>query len=659
MRKLIFLFLLFLFLLTAGSNVFTLAQDKSPKPGLPALLLPAVNKPEGLFKIDLRGGGLDVTSYLTKLAPNDGVQFTNFLWNEQGEPYRRYGYAKFNTSLITNKPIYGLYRFYKSNDSAYTVAICSTGFYVAHGQDDSFVVQPEKSFTAGKFWDFKSWFDLLFGFNIGCAPIVFNGDSLRDNGIADSGKVTDYKWANLGIIGIVDNKKSWSSNEFIGYYLWMPDNKDSTNLTDPGTRMRQITGVSYDTIMFQPAMYQKTAYTPGLTRGNRYFILSIIDTLPSIYSFIPDSSSCLGDAYGCKNMTSGSGGRWRQYWVFNDSLRYIQALRDSAYYLVISIDSTNNFIRSSNLIYLIHAKDSLTGKWAVRVGCDTTKGVTEAHNCYLLDSLKFFRTKVQRYAWLFFQYGRVHKNRLYMAGVPAYPTRLYYTELNTPEDIKAANYLEIFSNDNEEISGLMTLYSGEFASPYADLYIAKPHHLYQLSGSGSSDFALYEIATGVGIVAPYTLVCDKGVCRFLGDEKVYEFDGRSAKDISKQIEPILKNEMSRTYLYKAQGGFYDNHYYLSYVDTGTASGDTFCNQTIVYNPAVGKWSRANFSASVFANADAISDSVNFFFGSPTKGQIYKYGTSTTDTGVAINITYQSGWLNFGDLTNKKELTDLY
>lgn len=100
-----------------------------------------------------------------------------------------------------------------------------------------------------------------------------------------------------------------------------------------------------------------------------------------------------------------------------------------------------------------------------------------------------------------FQFSEVHKNYLWAAGDPAYPSRLYFCVVLDPEDWSGAGsgYIDIDPSDGDGITGL--------ASHKNDLFVFKGPHkgaIHRITGSaptGSDPFARSTFASGIGCVS--------------------------------------------------------------------------------------------------------------------------------------------------------------
>jgi len=166
-------------------------------------------------------------------------------------------------------------------------------------------------------------------------------------------------------------------------------------------------------------------------------------------------------------------------------------------------------------------------------------------------------------------YIALSHRRLYLACNSTYPSRLYWSEIDTPEYFASTNYRDISPDDGDWITGILAW------SDY--LYIFKQSGTYVLTDPAdpyNSD--LREISRDTGILAPDTLCTGQfqrpvgindwvlvpgiiGYTRF----GVQGFDGNGWYMLSEKVEPLLDNinEPNKTQMV---GFFNKGKYYLAY-----------------------------------------------------------------------------------------------
>lgn len=166
-------------------------------------------------------------------------------------------------------------------------------------------------------------------------------------------------------------------------------------------------------------------------------------------------------------------------------------------------------------------------------------------------------------------YIAISHRRLYFANNSSYPSRLYYSEIDTPEYFPATNYRDISPDDGDWITGILAW------NDY--LYIFKQNGTYVLTDPADpANSILREISRDIGIIAPDTLTTGQfqrpvgvndwvlvpgiiGYTRF----GVQGFDGQQWHPLSERVEPILEElyEVNKKYM---TGFFNKGKYYLAY-----------------------------------------------------------------------------------------------
>lgn len=176
------------------------------------------------------------------------------------------------------------------------------------------------------------------------------------------------------------------------------------------------------------------------------------------------------------------------------------------------------------------------------------------------------------------KYLIVHQNYVYVAGVPANPSRLYWCNVvpgtgTDPRTWPPANVVDLDPNDGDVITGLGT------CGPL--LLVFKRH----------KTFAVYDAATGanrrisdsVGCVSHRSIAETPGATFFLGEAGVWRTNGSTVDSapISDPIAPTLAPLALPT---QAAGCYWQNHYYLSFSTDGVGN-----NITIDYDLTLGSW----------------------------------------------------------------------
>ena len=230
-------------------------------------------------------------------------------------------------------------------------------------------------------------------------------------------------------------------------------------------------------------------------------------------------------------------------------------------------------------------------------------------------------------------------NFLFVIGVTGNKSRLYFSDVNTPETFDAINgFIDINTDDNEDLVGLGALKD--------TLFIFKPTKVFSLTGYGTSDFTLGDLsdfaAGGVGTESRRSIVetgNDVYYISFFGDtphfrsilrtrEGFFVDRGIISDVITGTMDRVVKSRISQT-----AGVFDGRRVWFSVVTSGSTN-----NEVLVLDTETMGWTRlTGVNASVINNS-TISGTLDLYFGSSTaNGKSYHLDTSTNDDGSAIDF----------------------
>jgi hypothetical protein len=221
-----------------------------------------------------------------------------------------------------------------------------------------------------------------------------------------------------------------------------------------------------------------------------------------------------------------------------------------------------------------------------------------------------------------------------------------FSDVNSISTWPAANIYYAGDRDGAKLTGGKPI-SGGWA-------IFKEYSIYVFSGIPGSG-QLRKIIDNVGCIAPKTLVSHKNWVYFLGRDAgklhVFRFNGSTLEKLSQNIEPTLDNIDSGNAQY-AVGEIYKDRYRLSITIAGGSLNTKhfdcyidrpFMNNNVVYYP----WFEGNRGVNALLSYED-GDTIALYSGS-----------TTNNTTAAINAYGDTGWLDFGDNSRKKELLRTY
>lgn len=187
------------------------------------------------------------------------------------------------------------------------------------------------------------------------------------------------------------------------------------------------------------------------------------------------------------------------------------------------------------------------------------------------------------------KYCLLHQNYVFVAGVSANPSRLYWCNIaagtgTDARDWPAANVIDLDPNDGDQITGL-----GK-AGPL--LLVFKRRKI----------FAVYDPSTGanrrisdsVGCVSHRSISETPGGTFFLGETGVWRTNGSTVDPtpVSTLVAPTLALNASPE---ESAGVYWDSHYYLSFSTDGTAN-----NVTLDYDLRLQSWWYHSIGSNQFA-----------------------------------------------------------
>ena len=262
-------------------------------------------------------------------------------------------------------------------------------------------------------------------------------------------------------------------------------------------------------------------------------------------------------------------------------------------------------------------------------------------------------------------YQTVFKNYHFLAGNATYPSRIYYSNLDDNETWGASNFIDVYPDDGDSISGLEVTFDS--------LIIFKEYGIYILFGdtptytSGLTLWRIDKASTDTGSVAQGSITTvGKNLIYLSRNNGIQTFGGSIAASegtevanissalLSKDITPTIDG-LSTTRLNQGEAINWD----YKYICAAANGSSTSNNINLVFDYAKSAW----YVWDIPANCWTIfrtSGADDLYFGSPTTGFIYKYTPDTySDSGVAINAYYKTKDLDLGSAANDKIFRKFY
>lgn len=240
------------------------------------------------------------------------------------------------------------------------------------------------------------------------------------------------------------------------------------------------------------------------------------------------------------------------------------------------------------------------------------------------------------------------KNRVWVAGTSANPSRLYFSDLGDPRSWTATNVVDFDPNDGQTITSLAII------GPYLIVFKqAKAFVVYDLDTGANRPLSM-----NVGCVAHRSVAEGPAGLYFLSaDQGVFLTNGTTIKNISDKIKPTLQN-LGAGGKENAAGAFYNDHYLLSVPTTGSRN-----NATLDYDTTSDSWWKHSNTASQFAlwrpsNATALELYAAQDIASPIVDKCY-VPNQYTDNGSAFSTFWVGPWLAFKQPYLRKRLRQIH
>ena len=323
------------------------------------------------------------------------------------------------------------------------------------------------------------------------------------------------------------------------------------------------------------------------------------------------------------------------------------------------VDGTKIFLAINN-VFLVKGDDGL-GTWTLiqNIGSSNPATmITWQDTCFIANGNTFGKydgTSLTAVAGSppVGSYLTVHKDRMYVAGVPANPNRVYYCGVGDPTDWDtgaSGKWFDVRTDDGDVITGIL---------PLGDTLVVYKHNsVWLIAGDPDINIVQSLFSTGVGLDAPRTLKAEKNLHYFLDRTGVHVFNGGELVNISEKIQSDVNSrgwaidDIPRDELENAQGDIYNRQYLLSYTSLALSAN----TKIFVYDLRLGSWSRwEGIEAASFAVWDGVGDEGELYSGDHI-GFVHKLDEGTDDNGANIECKFQGSYtaLN-GDTFSYKEI----
>jgi len=245
------------------------------------------------------------------------------------------------------------------------------------------------------------------------------------------------------------------------------------------------------------------------------------------------------------------------------------------------------------------------------------------------------------------QYVATHKNYLFFAHTSANPSRLQFSDVLDLESYPALYFIDISPNDGDWITGLLSF--DDF------LVITKQRSIWLLVGDGPSSFEVRRLHSGVGCVAPRSLVRMGTMFTFVSTEGIYASDLSQPKLLTERLKTTWAG-LNRRRLNQVCGEFFDHKLRVDVPNGSSTTNDL----RIVYDSIRQCLMLEEFSvhASCYTRYTEAGQEI-LLYGHATEGQVSQADDGTTDAGAAIPMTWTTKHFNFGSSATLKKVRNLW
>jgi len=179
-----------------------------------------------------------------------------------------------------------------------------------------------------------------------------------------------------------------------------------------------------------------------------------------------------------------------------------------------------------------------------------------------------------------------HLNRLFLAGDPDNPSRLYFTEytqggLVDADVVDSFAFIDFDPDDGDRITGISPCGAG--------IAVFKRHGTFMLTGSNETDWFVRKVSSAIGCASHRSIARYQGSVIFLDDNNpgVFMFDGSTNFTmLSRHIDPLISRIVYRS---KSVAQIQDERYYLFCDDEDAVH--PYNESTYVYTLKTGAWTK--------------------------------------------------------------------
>ncbi|MDE1866121.1 MAG: hypothetical protein KGI08_00220 [Thaumarchaeota archaeon] len=244
------------------------------------------------------------------------------------------------------------------------------------------------------------------------------------------------------------------------------------------------------------------------------------------------------------------------------------------------------------------------------------------------------------------KYIEVYKSRIYLAGDPTMPDRLFYSQVISSAGNLAwtpsTDFVDINPSDGENISALKR-YSLE-------LLVFKPNYIYRFKTTGVDPDPLIRIGTR----SQESVIEGKKGLYFMHDTGIFRYTGGYPEEISRPISDIISS-ISYANIQTASSWKDADHIYWN---IGTLSvterkkTTTYANAVIRYTESSDIWTLYSYpfnpgEGATYNNGSSITQAIGL-----DNGVVATFNSGTTDLGEPIKSWLVTKWYEYANTSSR-------
>lgn len=257
------------------------------------------------------------------------------------------------------------------------------------------------------------------------------------------------------------------------------------------------------------------------------------------------------------------------------------------------------------------------------------------------------------------KYVVVAKNRVWVAGVSAASSVLYYSNTNDCEDWAGGGTISVNLNDGDLITGLGVIKITNYSGVFERIVVFKNRSIYVINADDNDDtyWTVTRISNYVGCISHWTIKQIDNYLLFLAKDGIYAIDDNGTlSKVSSKIDTTIKGYASY-YFTLASAEVYRplNQYLIALPYTGA----TTCTRIIPFNYLTKTW---DTPYTISCNRSMCvkyftSGSERLYFGN--NGYVYRFDYGDDDDSSDIDGYIITKNYSFGSVNAMKRIRYIY